>query len=294
VRPHIAAFLFFAFTCGTSLAQERALDAPTSETPVGVDKSSYSLLNPAPDDKLREFSTDRPGKSHSSTTVDAGRVQIESDFLNYTLDPANSIHPRAQFLTVGTPTFRIGITNDIELQLGTALYNYSRVGTGPSALVGRGFGDSTIGTKINLFGNDGGDQSLAILPSIKLPTAARNLGNGHVETAVNVSYTMALSKPWSLTLEPNVGLLRNDANTGYRANYGFIANLNREVFVKGLTAAAEIAVDVSSERAHTRVSFDPSLQYLITKSFQLDVGIYLGLTRYSPKYNPYAGVSYRF
>lgn len=45
-----------------------------------ADESGYSLLNPVPDDKLREFSTDRPGKSHSSTTVDAGRFQIESDF----------------------------------------------------------------------------------------------------------------------------------------------------------------------------------------------------------------------
>ena len=105
---------------------------------------------------------------------------------------------------------------------------------------------------------------------------------------------MALTKPWSLTLEPNFAVLRNDAGTSYRQNYGMIANLNRPILFEGLTAAAEIAVDVSSEHAKTRVTLDPSLQYLITKTVQIDVGVYLGATKYAPRYNPYMGISARF
>lgn len=54
---------------------------------VTVDKSQYNLFNPTPDDQLRPFSTDRPGKSHSSLTVDAGHIQEEGDIWNYTWGP---------------------------------------------------------------------------------------------------------------------------------------------------------------------------------------------------------------
>jgi hypothetical protein len=57
----------------------------------------------------------------------------------------------------------------------------------------------------------------------------------------------------------------------------------------------EVAVDATSEHGQkTKVSFDPSLQYLLTKTLQLDVGIYLGLNKATPKYNPYVGITYRF
>ncbi len=57
----------------------------------------------------------------------------------------------------------------------------------------------------------------------------------------------------------------------------------------------EVAVDASSEKkAGTKLSFDPSLQYLVNKNLQLDVGVYLGLNTATPRYNPYIGISYRF
>jgi hypothetical protein len=158
-----------------------------------------------------------------------------------------------------------------------------------------GFGDTLVGAKINLFGNDSGDQSMALIPFVKLPTAAPGVGNDHVEFALNVPYTVALSKPWSLTLEPNFGILRNSSNTAYRENYEFIANLSRPIFSETITIALEIAVDYSSEGpSQTKVSFDPTLQWLVTKNLQLDLGIYFGLTPVTPKYNPYVGISYRF
>ena len=46
-----------------------------------VTAESYSLWNPTPDDKLRDLATDRPDKTESPITVDAGRFQIEADIL---------------------------------------------------------------------------------------------------------------------------------------------------------------------------------------------------------------------
>lgn len=283
------------------LVVSTAVGAPVAAQTAGPANVNYSLFNPVPDDKLRDLSTDRPGKSHSAITVDAGHIQVESDFLNYTYDPRGNGNVTTRAYSIGTPILKLGVTNWMDIELGLALFNglhqSSNSSTGNSNwdVSAHGFGDTLLGAKVNAFGNDGGDQSLAFLPFLKIPTASPGLGNGHAEFTLNVPYTIALSKLWSLTLEPNIGVLRNIDNTDYRGDYGFIANLSRPILIKGLTAAVEVAVDASSEnKAGTKLSFDPSLQYLVSKNLQLDVGVYLGLNQATPRYNPYIGISYRF
>jgi hypothetical protein len=278
----------------SSLLHALAARAEDFQNPF-VDKSGYSLFNLVPDDKLREFSADRPGKSHSSITLDAGHFQVESDFFIYTWDPGRGDRPTTRAYSIGTPIFKVGITNSIDFEVATSFFNHlQQTGGGSPPLVANGFGDMSIGAKINLFGNDGGNQSLALIPFVKLPTASKDIGNGHTEFMLNAPYTIN-AKPWALTLEPNFGILRNSSNSGYRENYGFIANLSRPVFSEKLTAAIEIATDVSSESgSKVKVSLDPSLQYLVTRDLQLDVGISIGLNSATPKYVPYLGFSYRY
>jgi Putative MetA-pathway of phenol degradation len=269
--------------------------ARAAEEKSSVKGSDYTLFNPVPDVQLRDFSTDRPGKSHSSKTVDAGHFQIESDFVIYTRDPGGDDRPSSRSYSVGTPIFKFGVNDSIDIEVATAVFNYlSQSGGGSPPLVARGFGDTAVGAKINLFGNDSGNQSLALLPFVKFPTAAPNIGNGFTEFMLNAPYTID-AKPWSLTLEPNFGILRDSTNTGYRENYGFIANLNRSFFSEKLIGAIEVAADFSSEAgSEPKVSIDPSLQYLLTRDLQLDVGIYIGANRATPRYIAYTGISYRY
>ena len=313
------AAITLSWLCAVSFGNSAAYAADDAP----VDKSAYWLFNPVPDDKLRDLSTDRPGKSHSSITVDAGRVQVESDFVNYTNDPHGQGNAATRSITYGAPIFKLGVSNDIDVEVGLSFFTDLRQSGGdgmPAAGVGgpsnvppavqgtggsgapstraRGFGDTFVGLKYNLFGNDGGDTSFAVLPFIKIPTAAPGLGNDRVEFTVNAPYTIALPEKFFLVFEPTAGVLRNATNTRYAPNIGLIVNLSREVFVKGLTAAVEVAANTSLDNVTnvgvTQVSFDPSLQYLLAKNLQLDVGIYLGLNRATPRYNPYTGISYRF
>ena len=293
-------------SCGMAAAQTAPLpaadltsllgDALTPAPSLG-DKTAYSLFDPVPADQLRSFSTDRPGKTHSSLTVDAGHFQVESDIVNYTYDHYSPNRQTTEALSVGTPILKMGVTNAIDIEAAFALYNQNRVtdrATGNS-VIGSGFGDIALGSKINLFGNDGGRQALALLPFVKLPTAAQNVGNGVTEFTLNVPYSVDLDSLWSLTLEPALGLLKNAANNGLHGDYQLLVNLNRLVFVKTVTAALEVASDYASDRQITpRYTLDPSLQWLVTPSLQLDVGIYLGLNRAAPDYNPYTGISYRY
>ena len=291
-------------------------------------KPDYSLFDPAPDGQMRPLSTDRPGKTHSSITVDAGHFQVESDFLNYTYDHYSPGEQTTRILSVATPILKAGITNSVDLEAAFDFYNDTHVtsrggtatatgtsssgstpggsngtqtgGVGSSSSstgassIGKGFGDVALGAKVNVFGNDGGAQSFALLPFVKIPTAGRNVGNRVVEYTLNAPYTINLDTLWSLTAEPAFGYLKNADNTGHHGDYSFLVNLNRPVFVKSVTAALEVASEYSSRDFTPRYTLDPSLQWLVTGNLQLDMGVYLGLNKAAPDYNPYVGISYRY
>ena len=277
--------------------RQGATNAEGTPVRITVDKSQYNLFNPTPDDQLRPFSTDRPGKTHSSLTVDAGHFQLESDFWNYTWDRFTRTRTTARAYSVANPFLKVGVTNWAEVEIQIPSYNSLAIRSrdGQGSLRARGFGDLLIGGKINLFGNDGGDRALALYPLIKLPTAARGLGNNMVEYSLNIPYTVALPAKFSLTVEPAIGLFRNLNKQGYHADYQFLVNLNRPVIGETVTAALEIAAEYTTDHnIRPRYTIDPSLQWLVTPALQLDIGAYIGLNKDAPDYNPYVGISFRY
>src|SRR4051812_390436 len=92
--------------------------APTNAA-VAVDKRSFTLLHPTPPALVREMSTDRPDKTESPFTVDAGHFQLEMDVVNYTYDRHNSDHSaiRAESLSVAPVNLKVGLLNNVDLQV---------------------------------------------------------------------------------------------------------------------------------------------------------------------------------
>jgi hypothetical protein len=66
-----------------TLSSARA-DNPT------IDKSTDTLFNPTPIELRRPYNTDRPSKTDSPYTIDAGVFQIEMDMANWTLNENNA------------------------------------------------------------------------------------------------------------------------------------------------------------------------------------------------------------
>ena len=79
VAPAIVDVISF----GASVLPRPATAHADDQTVRSVDKSVYSLLNPTPDKDLRDFDPDRPTKITSPFTIDAGRLDIESDLVSY-------------------------------------------------------------------------------------------------------------------------------------------------------------------------------------------------------------------
>lgn len=256
-------------------------------------KSHFSLFDPTPEKQLREFNPDRPGQSHDPTTIDAGHVAVEFGAFEHVFDPRGPGNTTTRRYIYANPAVRLGLTSSLEVQVATPLANLYRT-SGVDVGRGRGVGDTLLGLKANLLGNDGGDHVLALLPTVKVPTAPRTIGNGYAEFSFAIPYNYNLTKDLALTLEPSFSALRNSANTRYRDGFGFIAGLDQTIG-KVIIASIEIGTQTSTARKEpTNWSLSPSIAFFLTKNLQLDAGVTFGLNKATPRYDPAIGLSTRF
>jgi hypothetical protein len=79
----------FPRLCYIALAVTLTLSSARAENPT-TDKSAYTLCNPTPIELRRAYNTDRPSKTDSPYTIDAGVFQIEMDMANWTLNENNA------------------------------------------------------------------------------------------------------------------------------------------------------------------------------------------------------------
>jgi hypothetical protein len=261
------------------------------------DKSGYGLFSPTPDKDLRDFSPDRPARSISSYTVDAGRFQIESDFLNFTTTDRSGATTRT--FQAADPVLKLGLTSAIDLEVMLGGFNDLRTRddrTGATLEHGRGYGDTTVTAKINLFGNDGGSVAFAIAPYIIAPTGARGITDGQVEGGVIAPLSVKLPQDFGLTLQTEVDALANENGPGTHTAFTNIINVSHPVpGIKDLTAYAEFYSRVTTERhADDEYTFDLALAYLVEPNTQLDIGTNIGLNRGADDLQVYSGIAHRF
>jgi hypothetical protein len=106
-----------------ALAVQHAVSADPSPT-AAPDKSQYTLFNPTPIDLRRAYNTDRPSKTDSPFTIDAGAFQIESDVANWALDYEKDVRVRTWI--IGNTNFKLGLTNWMDLQVFPQFYVNTR------------------------------------------------------------------------------------------------------------------------------------------------------------------------
>jgi len=148
-----------------SLSALAALAVADPATPVGVSSattapSSHWLLDPVPQNQMRELSTDRPDMTESPISVDAGHLQVEVDAAVLAVDRSLEANPG---LTMLGANVKVGLTSSTDLQL-----VLPAIATGPGGGAALIPGDALIRFKWNLVGNDGGDFSLAVMPFVTM------------------------------------------------------------------------------------------------------------------------------
>jgi hypothetical protein len=274
----------------TSVAA-RAQEAPSPN------KSYYTLFNPTPDQYMREMSPDRPDKTDSPFTVDAGHFQIEMDFVNFTYDaPASERgNIRSAGYQVAPMNLKIGVLNNMDFQLVLSPWQWQRSEDKSKGAVEQrsGFGDVTPRIKINLVGNDGGFFALALIPFVKLPTNQDHLGNGAVEGGVGIPYAFDIPG-WDVGFQTTFSFNRNDAGSGYHTEFDNSIGIGHSLIGK-LSLYAEFFAGVSTEQGTGWVgTLDTWMTYQVNKNLRLDGGVYIGVTGAADDWHPWVGMTWRY
>jgi hypothetical protein len=300
----VASFLMRAFLamtvavlclCGSLLSDLKAEENARNRLSA---KSRYTLSNPTPPDSLREFSTDRPDKTESAYTVDAGHFQIEADLLSYSYDRHNAAKAdvRVDSFSFAALNLKAGLLNDLDVQLVIPTYNYVRTEDRVTKTVQRnsGLGDLTVRAKYNIWGNDSGKTALAIMPFIKAPTAQDNLGNDEVEGGIILPFAMGLPHEWDMGLMTEVDINKDGTGSGHHAEFINSITFSHEIVSK-LGGYVEFFSAVSAESNSDWVgTVDFGLVYELAENINLDGGLNVGVTRAADDLNPFLGISLRF
>ncbi|HML07297.1 MAG TPA: transporter [Xanthobacteraceae bacterium] len=259
------------------------------------DKDQYTLFNPVPNDQMRDFNTDRPPKANVPYTVDAGHFQYETDIVNFANQAIGPTH--TDTLLMPNPTFKLGLTNNIDLEVNAAtvvgVHTFGSATNVSSTIWG--IDDVFIRTKLNLWGNDGGQSAFALIPYIKAPTAPAGIGNGAVEEGVIAPLSISLPKGYTLLFNSEIDALKDSADDGRHANFINLVNLSRQV-IKDVTLYVEFWSDYNDDPAQKtkQYSFDIAVAWLVRPNLQLDAGIDFGLNSATPNVQVFAGISQRF
>lgn len=267
-----------------------------------ADKSKYHLFNPTPRDLMREMSTDRPDKTESPYTVDAGHFQIEMDVVNYTYDREKFSGPfdvRTEAWAVAPMNLKVGLCNRVDLQLVLETWNEVRSDLlfGDSVVVRnvqRGFGDITARLKCNFWGNDGGTTAFAAMPFVKIPTNEEDLGNNNVEGGLILPLAVQLPYGFGMGLMTEFDVMRDGDDDGYHPEFVNSITFSHDI-VGDLGGYVEFWSLVSTEEdSEWQGTFDVGLTYGLTDNVQLDTGVNIGVTDSADDVNPFVGISWRF
>jgi len=233
--------------------------------------------------------TDRPTKANAVCTVPAGKLQLESSLASWSLTRAAGT--RTRLMSLGSTAVKLGVTEKSDLQVGITPYIRLKVEGGKDA---GGFGDIVVRFKQRLT-NDGASVQVAVIPLLKLPTAARGIGNDKVEGGLAVPVSFALFGRMAMTFGPEVDLLTDGDGHGRHAAILNLVNIAGPI-AQRLTLAGELWTNINFDPDGTimQASADAALSYSLSNNVQLDAGANIGLTRDTADAELYAGASIRF
>jgi hypothetical protein len=250
---------------------------------------------------MRDMDTDRPNKTNTPHTIDAGHLQIETGFFDYDYyrDRYQGDNARIETLDLGQFNVRLGILDNLELNAIVSSYDFLRDTDylANQSTRQNGFGDLTFGGKINLWGNDGSDDvwatALGIQPQFKIPSAREDIGNGHPELTVGAPFLINLPAGFHLGPQTTPSWERNSTNSGYVAGCQNSASIDR-VFFGNFDIYLEYWSHITTEQhLEAQQTLDLGFTFPLSDNVTVDSGVNLGLNHASDTFELLSGISLR-
>jgi Putative MetA-pathway of phenol degradation len=158
-------------------------------------------------------------------------------------------------------------------------------------------GDVSLGFRTSLKNPDGNGFSLAIQPSVSLPTGGSAIGRGTWGASLVVPMSVQISKAIQLALTPELDASPDSDGQGRHARYGGVIGIDMPLGAT-VSGGVELAAfhDEDSAGRSTAATFDMTIAWTpkAAKDFQIDAGIYAGLNRQTPGLQMVLGIAKRF
>jgi hypothetical protein len=231
---------------------------------------------------LRPLSTDRPDTTESPYTVDKGHLQFETEMAAFARDGGGWTE-----YTLGELNAKFGLTDCSDLQVVMPFYTHIRDGD-------EGYGDTEVRFKYNLWGNDGGETAMALMPFVKIPTARADLGNGDIEGGLIAPFAFSAPGDWSCAVMGEVDLVADEDGSGYFL-VGLASATASHAITEDTAGFLEIVGIFAAEKSNDiEAYFNTGMTWAITETSQLDGGVRVGLTSASTDLIPFIGLSNKF
>ena len=235
---------------------------------------------------------DRPGKANPTCTVPERMVQIETGLADWTHDDSGGV--TTDSLSLGSTALKYGLSDRWNVELDISPYNSLRMRGGELSESDSSFGDLILRSKYRLTNGDG--VQVAINPAVKIPAAARPIGNRKWEAGIAVPIDYSIPKsPFSVTLGPELDWLADSTGNGHHVAMAQVIGIGWQASSK-LNLSGELWGQWDWDPAGTQrqATADAAAAYLVNDNFQLDAGANFGLNRATPDLELYAGFSVRF
>lgn len=223
-------------------------------------QSGSALLEWTPDAQMRPLDADRPDKTESTHTVPAGHVQVELSAASVAFDVAEG-GLAVEFLPVN---LRLGLLRDVDVQL---------IASGHSTLHATGFvfdrPELNCRLKLNLWGNDDGATSFAVMPYFLVPGSGRS-----AHARVGLVAPFAIELPMDLFFG---GQLQAQLEQPTRADgFSFVGLATVELsraLIGDLSGYVELWGSYTPATAAVAVTLDVGLKYPLGENLRIDAGL---------------------
>lgn len=253
------------------------------------------LATPAIAQEEPRFCPNRPDLGSGACTTLPGQVHVELSVLDWQRD--EDAETREDQLIAGDVLLRIGLGSTTEVQLGWTAAGSVRTRTLASGAVSRdaGTGDVMIGLRQNLKNPDGQGLSIALEPSVTLPTGGDAIGAGTWSAAMTVPVGLELNNDWALAFTGTVGAVADSDGEGRHSAFGAILGLQRSLG-DTVTLVGELAANREDEPGERRTETfaAASVAWRPVQRVQLDLLAVVGLNRDSPDVRLVTGGAFLF
>lgn len=241
-----------------------------------------------------EIVTDRPDFTEASSTVGAGRIQLEAGY-TYSRDRDGGLDHNHSYPEA---LFRIGMfANWFELRIGQNFSNTRQLGADGGVFSTSGGDDLYLGTKLGLTEQKEIWPEMALIVQTTVPTGPRDQTAGRMLPGLNWLYGWDTPIEWfsvGASSQANSNVDGNDHTyvelaQSVTANYALTKKLG--AFTEFFAFFPEGA---TSPDAGPQYYFDGGFTYKITPNFQYDIRGGVGLNRRSEDFFVGSGFAVRY